>query len=134
MVFLLLAQPLADMADTTVQMLTIDTVSAIEGRSMYAYILNREFGYFVGRAGGLIIFLVLAYGISNAAALRYALLFIGFVQLSTIWVIRALVKGCGKYAAAVPQPSVEEEIAGALREAGVGNPPSEVLPARSFTT
>jgi MFS transporter, YQGE family, putative transporter len=134
MIFLLLAQPLADMADTTVQMLTIDTVSAIEGRSMYAYILNREFGYFVGRAGGLIIFLILAYGISNTAALRYALLIIGFVQLSTIWVIRSLVKGCAKYAPAIPQPSVLEEIAGALREAGIGNPPSEVLPARSFTT
>jgi YQGE family putative transporter len=133
MVCLLLAQPLADMADTTVQMLTIDTVSAIEGRNMYAYILNREFGYFVGRAGGLIIFLILAYGISNTAALRYALLAIGFVQLSTIWVIRALVNGCAKYAPKIPEPALEEEIAGALREAGVGTPPSEVLPARSFT-
>jgi YQGE family putative transporter len=133
MVCLLFAQPLADMADTTVQMLTIDTVSAIEGRSMYAYILNREFGYFVGRAGGLIIFLVLAYGISNTAALRYALLFVGFIQLSTIWIIRALANGCAQYAGAVPQPSVEEEIAGALREAGIGSAATEVIPARSFT-
>ena len=113
---LLFAQPLADMADTTVQFLTIDTVSALEGRSMYAYILNREFGYFVGRATGLIVFLVLAYGISNAAALRYALLIIGFVQLATIWVIRSLVKGCHRYAVTAELPAAEVELAIALDE------------------
>lgn len=116
MVCLLLAQPLADMADTTVQMLTIDTVSAIEGRSMYAYILNREFGYFVGRASGLIVFLLVAYRISNTAALRYALLGIGFVQLLTIWVIRSLVRGCAMYAKIADIPQAEVELAEALGE------------------
>jgi YQGE family putative transporter len=116
MVCLLFAQPLADMADTTVQMLTIDTVSAIEGRSMYAYILNREFGYFVGRATGLIVFLVVAYKISNMAALRYALLIIGFVQLMTIWVIRSLVRGCATYAKTAALPQAEVELAEALEQ------------------
>jgi MFS transporter, YQGE family, putative transporter len=116
MVCLLLAQPLADMADTTVQMLTIDTVSALEGRSMYSYILNRELGYFVGRASGLIIFLIVAYGISNAAALRYALLIIGFIQLATIWIIRSLAKGCATYAKVADLPPAEVELAVALNE------------------
>jgi MFS transporter, YQGE family, putative transporter len=111
MICLMFAGPLPDMADTTVQMLTIDTVSAIEGRSMYAYILNREFGYFVGRASGLIIFLVLAYGISNVFALRYSLLLVGIIQLLTIWIIRSLVKGCAAYAPTAGLPTQEVELA-----------------------
>jgi YQGE family putative transporter len=116
MICLLLAQPLADMADNTVQMLTIDTVAAIEGRSKYAYILNREFGYMVGRVTGLVVFLFLAYRVSNAAALRYALLIIGFVQLATVWVVRSLVRGCAMYANVAALPAEEVELAMSLSE------------------
>jgi YQGE family putative transporter len=125
MICLLLAQPLADMADNTVQMLTIDTVSAIENRSTYAYILNREFGYMVGRVTGLLIFLFLAYRVSNTAALRYALLIIGFVQLGTIWVVRSLVRGCAMYASAAVLPIEETELAISLAgQAGAHPSPS----------
>jgi YQGE family putative transporter len=116
MICLMFAGPLPDLADTTVQMLTIDTVSAIEGRSIYAYILNREFGYFAGRASGLIIFLVLAYGISNVFALRYSLLLVGIVQLLTIWIIRSLVKGCAAYATTAGLPKEEVELAVEMAE------------------
>jgi YQGE family putative transporter len=126
-IMLMLAQPLADMADNTVQMLTIDTVSAIEGRSTYAYILNREFGYMVGRVSGLVVFLFLAYRISNAAALRYALLIIGFVQLLTVWIVRSLVRGCAQYADAAALPAEEAELAVSLAEQAGGEPSASLV-------
>jgi len=110
-IFLMLAQPLSDMADNTVQILTIDTVSAIEGRSVYAYLLNREFGYMVGRVTGLLIFLFLAYGISNTAALRYALLIVSVLQLLTVWIVRSLVRDCAVYAKTAPLPAEEADLA-----------------------
>jgi MFS transporter, YQGE family, putative transporter len=121
-IVLMLAQPMADMADNTVQILTIDTVAAIEGRSTYAYILNREFGYMVGRVSGLLLFLVIAYRISNTAALRYALLIIGFVQLLTVWIVRSLVRGCAMYAQTVALPAEEAELAINLAEQAGANP------------
>jgi MFS transporter, YQGE family, putative transporter len=125
-IVLMLAQPMADMADNTVQILTIDTVAAIEGRSTYAYILNREFGYMVGRVSGLLLFLVIAYRISNTAALRYALLIIGFVQLLTVWIVRSLVRGCAFYAQTAPLPAEETELALNLAEQAGANPSASI--------
>ena len=56
-------QPLFDLAYFPIMMRTIDVVAKIEKRNEYAYILSHEFGLFLGRASGLILFLVLAYGI-----------------------------------------------------------------------
>jgi MFS transporter, YQGE family, putative transporter len=125
-IVLMLAQPMADMADNTVQILTIDTVAAIEGRSTYAYILNREFGYMVGRVSGLLLFLVIAYRISNTAALRYALLIIGFVQLLTVWIVRSLVRGCAIYAKTALLPAEEAELALNLAEQAGANPSASI--------
>ena len=74
----------------------------------------------VGRVSGLLIFLFLAYDISNTAALRYALLIVGFVQLATVWVVRSLVRGCATYARQADLPPEEADLAVSLAEqAGV---------------
>ena len=52
-----------------------------EQRNEYAYILSHEFGLFVGRASGLIIFLFLAFGVSEDFALKYALIIVALLQL-----------------------------------------------------
>jgi YQGE family putative transporter len=94
MLCLVLARPLQDIAYFTIQMLVIDTVSAIENRNEYSYIFSQEFGFYVGRLLGCGLFLALAYGISSTFALRYALLIIGVVQLLSIPVARTILRGC----------------------------------------
>ena len=94
MLCMVLARPLGSIATFTIQMLTIDTVSRIEGRNKYAYICNQEFGYFLGRLLGLGLFLVLAYKVSDVFALRYALPVVAGLQLTAFWVARILLRGC----------------------------------------
>ncbi|HVU27008.1 MAG TPA: MFS transporter [Verrucomicrobiae bacterium] len=94
MLLLVLGRPLADIAYFTIQMLVIDTVSAIENRNQYAYIFNQEFGFYIGRFLGCGLFLILAFKISNEFALRYALLIIGVLQLISIYVAKTILTGC----------------------------------------
>lgn len=74
-------QPLFDLAYFPIMMQAIDTVSKIEKRNEYAYILSHEFGLFLGRAFGLILFILLAYLVSEDFALKYALIMVGALQL-----------------------------------------------------
>lgn len=74
-------QPLFDLAYFPIMMRTIDTVAKIENRNEYAYILSHEFGLFLGRAFGLLLFIFLAYCISQDFALKYALIIVGGLQL-----------------------------------------------------
>lgn len=74
-------QPLFDLAYFPIMMQTIDVVSGIEKRNKYAYILSHEFGLFLGRAFGLILFITLAYMVSQEFALKYALIMVGTLQL-----------------------------------------------------
>ena len=74
-------QPLHDLAYFPIMMRVIDVVSKKEQRNEYAYILSHEFGLFVGRASGLIIFLFLAFGVSEDFALKYALIIVALLQL-----------------------------------------------------
>ena len=98
MLLLVLGRPLADIAYFTIQMLVIDTVSAIEHRNKYSYIFSQEFGFYIGRFTGCGLFILLAYEISNTFALRYALLVIGLVQLLSVSVARGILKGCAAQA------------------------------------
>ena len=66
-------QPLFDLAYFPIMMRTIDAVAKIENRNEYAYILSHEFGLFLGRAFGLLLFIFLAYCVSQDFALKYAL-------------------------------------------------------------
>ena len=74
-------QPLFDLAYFPIMMRTIDAVAKIEQRNEYAYILSHEFGLFMGRAFGLLLFLFLAYCISQDFALKYALVIVAGLQL-----------------------------------------------------
>lgn len=104
MACMLLARPLQDIAYFTIQMLVIDTVSRIEKRNEFAYIVNQEFGYYIGRFSGCMLFIGLATYVSEAFALRYALLMVGGVSLLAIPLARLLMKGCANHA-----PAPEEE-------------------------
>jgi YQGE family putative transporter len=58
-----------------------DTAKKIENRNEYTYIFSHEWGLFLGRASGLILFLCLAYYISQDFALKYALVIVASIQL-----------------------------------------------------
>jgi YQGE family putative transporter len=100
MVCLLLGRPLHDIAYFPIQMQVIDAVSAIENRNKFAYILNQEFGFFIGRFAGCGLFILLATYVSDTFALRYALLIVGLVQMLSIVVAQRILKGCGSIAGA----------------------------------
>lgn len=89
-------QPLFDLAYFPIMMKTIDTVSKIEGRNEYSYILSHEFGLFLGRAFGLILFIILAFYVSEDFALRYALIIVGALQLLSYPLAKNLTKETNK--------------------------------------
>lgn len=76
-------QPLFDLAYFPIMMRTIDATAKLENRNEYAYILSHEFGLFVGRTLGLLLFLFLAYWVSQDFALKYALVIVAGLQLLT---------------------------------------------------
>ena len=94
MVCLLLGRPLHDIAYFPIQMQVIDTVSAIEKRNKFAYIFSQEFGFYIGRFAGCMLFILLANKVSDTFALRYALLMIGVVQLLSIPMAKHILAGC----------------------------------------
>lgn len=79
-----LFQPFHDLAYYPIMMKTIDTVSAIEKRDGYVYIMSHEVGLFFGRAFGMLLFIVLATTISEDIALRYAILIVATLQLLSL--------------------------------------------------
>lgn len=85
-------QPLFDLAYFPIMMKTIDTVSKLEGRNEYSYILSHEFGLFLGRAFGLILFILLAFHLSEEFALRYALIIVAALQLISYPIAKNLIK------------------------------------------
>lgn len=92
MLFLLLAKPLLDLAYFPIQFSVIDLLCKKEKRSEFAYILNHEAGLYIGRLSGAGTFLILAYSFSNEIALRYAIIIVAVLQLSSYWVAKGIVK------------------------------------------
>lgn len=92
MMFLLLARPLMDLAYFPIQYSVINTLVEKEKKSEYAYILNHEAGLYAGRLFGAGTFLILSYGISTEIALRYAILIVAVIQLSSIVVAKNVLK------------------------------------------
>jgi YQGE family putative transporter len=78
---LVLAKPMLDLAYNPIELQVIDAVSRAEGRSEYAYFFNHEFGLFIGRALGCVLFLVIVYWGSAVAALKYAMPIVALLQL-----------------------------------------------------
>ena len=87
-------QPLHDLAYYPIMMRSIDVVSKKEGRNEYTYILSHEIGLFIGRAFGLLLFLVLAFGISETFALKFALPIVGGLQMLSIPLAKNIIKSC----------------------------------------
>ena len=87
-----LFQPLHDLAYFPTMMKAIDAVSAIEKRNEYAYILSHEVGLFIGRAFGMVLFIVLAYLFSETFALKYALIIVGVIQLLSLPLAKHIIK------------------------------------------
>ncbi len=92
MFLLLIARPILDIAYFPIQLKVIDILSKLENRNEFSYILNHEFGLFIGRFIGASTFLVIAYFINTDIALRYALLIIGSLQLLSIVITKQLLK------------------------------------------
>ncbi|PRY55606.1 YQGE family putative transporter [Arcticibacter pallidicorallinus] len=92
MLFLLLAKPLLDLAYFPIQFRVIDLLSKKEKRSEFAYILNHEAGLYLGRLTGAGTFLLLAYYFSNEVALRYAIMIVAVLQLSSFWVAKGIIR------------------------------------------
>ncbi|HLZ17488.1 MAG TPA: hypothetical protein VKQ08_10630 [Cyclobacteriaceae bacterium] len=88
--------PLHDIAYFPTEMRVIDVVSKIEKRSEFAYIFNHEFGLYLGRFIGLMLFIGLANYVSEAFALKYALIIIAVLQLASIPVASHIMKECNK--------------------------------------
>lgn len=91
MLFLLLAKPLLDLAYFPIQFSVIDILSKKEKRSEFAYILNHEAGLYTGRLTGAATFLLLAHFFSNEIALRYALIIVAVLQLSSYWLAKHII-------------------------------------------
>ena len=109
MACMLLARPLQDIAYFTIQMLVIDTVSRIEKRNEFAYIVNQEFGYYIGRFSGCMMFILLATYVSDTFALRYALAIVGAIQIVAIPVAMGILKGCSAHAISSENELIAEE-------------------------
>lgn len=90
-------QPLHDLAYYPIMMRTIDVVSHMEKRSEYAYILSHEIGLFVGRTFGLVLFLALAFLMSEDFALKYALPIVGGLQMLSLPLAKNIIKHCNKH-------------------------------------
>jgi MFS transporter, YQGE family, putative transporter len=107
MACLLLSRPLHDIAYFPIQMQVIDTVAAIEHRNKFAYIFSQEFGFYIGRFSGCMLFLLLASKVSDTFALRFALLIIGIVQLLSVPMAQRVLQGCAQSnPAKVAEPAV----------------------------
>ena len=87
-----LFMPLHDIAYFPIQMQVIDMLSAKENRSKYAYIFNHEFGLYLGRFFGLVLFIGLAMYVSKEFALRYSLVIVALIQILAIPLAKNIMK------------------------------------------
>ncbi|WP_152286026.1 MFS transporter [Flavicella marina] len=87
-----LYQPLHDISYYPIQLKVINLLSKKEKKSEFSYILNHEFGLYLGRFLGLVLFIFLAKYFSETTALRYSILMIAGVQLFSIPLAKYIVK------------------------------------------
>ncbi len=105
-------QPLHDIAYFPIQMKVIDVLSLKENRNQFAYIFNHEFGLYIGRFIGLVLFIVLITYVSESFALKYSLIIIAAIQLISIPVAKRLIRKANAYdSKPVTRASEEKETA-----------------------
>lgn len=89
-------RPLHDIAYFPIQLRVIDLLSIKEKRSEFAYIFNHEFGLYVGRFIGLVLFISLMFYVSESFALKYSLLIVAAIQMLSIPVAKNIIKSTQK--------------------------------------
>ncbi|MFZ4115613.1 MAG: MFS transporter [Chthoniobacterales bacterium] len=89
-----IAMALIECSFTPVIMLVIDILSKKEKRNKLAYLFNNEFGLYVGRLLGGLLFIFAATSISDVFALRYILLFIGIAQFCSYFLCKQVLATC----------------------------------------
>ncbi|MFO7668710.1 MAG: MFS transporter [Bacteroidales bacterium] len=99
-------QPLHDIAYFPIQMKVIDVLSHKENRNQFAYIFNHEFGLYVGRFLGLVLFIFLIMYVSESFALKYSLIIIAAIQLLSIPVAKRVIRRANTYPTG-PEPFPE---------------------------
>lgn len=77
---LVVARPMFDIAYFPIQLKVIDYLAIIEKRNTYSYICNHEWGLYLGRLIGCGTFILIAWGISEDAALIITLPFVTILQ------------------------------------------------------
>jgi len=90
--FKVMFQPLHDLAYFPTMMKTIDAVKKIEKRNEYTYIMSHEIGLFIGRAFGMLLFIMLSFMVSEMFALKYALVIVGTIQLISLPLAKYIIK------------------------------------------
>ena len=91
-IFLMFSRPLLDIAYFPIQLKVIDALAIKEKRNPFAYILNHEFGLYIGRLFGCGLFIVLARYVSDYVALRYALLIIAAIHFFGVFMAKNIIK------------------------------------------
>ena len=105
----ILFQPLHDLAYFPIQLKVIDALSKKEDRNEFAYIFNHEFGLYVGRAFGLVLFILLYRYVTPVVALKYALLIIALIQLASIPVAKRIIKSVSEMVLlSIPVPAKQD--------------------------
>lgn len=89
-------QPLFDLAYNPIMMQAVDATKKVEGRNEYTYIFSHEWGLFLGRASGLILFICLAFYVSQDFALKYALIIVAGIQLLAYPLAKNIIKNSNK--------------------------------------
>jgi YQGE family putative transporter len=113
---LIVARPLFDISYFPIQLRVIDHLSAIEKRNEFAYILHHEFGLYGGRLVGCGLFIILAWKVSDVAALKYTLPIVTILQAFSYFLAKQIQRSLPE-TAETPQP---EEPLSLVKEAPVG--------------
>lgn len=92
LLFMIIARPLFDLAYFPIQMRVIDCLSRIEKRNEYAYIFNHECGLYAGRLLGCGTFILLAFYVSDNAALIITLPLVTLLQAATYFLVKSMLK------------------------------------------
>lgn len=109
---LVFARPLLDLAYFPIQLGVIECVSKRENRSQFTYLFSHEVGLYIGRVFGCLFFVLSAREISGDWALRYSLLGVAIVQLTSIYVAKSITNDPEWCEATPAQPLVAETLKG----------------------
>lgn len=92
LLMMIVARPMYDLAYFPIQMQVIDSLKEKEGRSEYSYIFSHECGLYGGRLFGCGLFILIAYTISDTAALIYTLPIVTLIQFISLFLVKKILK------------------------------------------